>query len=50
MKSKGANRELRMLKLRHAFKDAHDVYDVEDINSLKDWEAENWQTLEGTKN
>ena len=41
MKYLGANRELRMLKLRHAPKDAHDRYDNEDIHSLIKWESEN---------
>lgn len=39
MKALGADRELRMLKLRHAFKDAHDTYDAVDLNALLDWEA-----------
>ena len=38
MQSKGATRELRMCKLRHAFKDAHDAYDAVDLNTLKAWE------------
>ena len=36
----GASRELRMRKLRHSFRDAHDAYDVVDLNTLLDWEAE----------
>ncbi len=40
MQSKGASRELRMAKLRHAFKDAHDAYDAVDLNTLKAWENE----------
>lgn len=40
MKKDGADRELRMLKLRHSFsKDVHDVYEVPDINALLNWEA-----------
>lgn len=39
MQELGASRELRMLKLRHAFKDAHDAYDKVDINALLKWEA-----------
>lgn len=38
MRDYGADRELRMLKLRHAFKDAHDAYDNYDIYSLLEWE------------
>ena len=38
MQSKGASRELRMAKLRHAHKDAHDAYDAVDLNTLKAWE------------
>ena len=38
MQSNGASRELRMLKLRHSFKDAQDAYDVTDLNSLIAWE------------
>lgn len=41
MKQLGANRELRMLKLRHAPRDAHDRYDNEDIHSLIEWERKN---------
>jgi len=41
MQELGASRELRMLKLRHAFKDAHDAYDKVDINALLKWEAVN---------
>ena len=44
MKYLGASRELRMCKLRHAFKDSQDAYDVEDINALIKWEAENIET------
>jgi len=40
MQQLGASRELRMLKLRHADKDAHDTYDKVDINTLLKWEAE----------
>lgn len=36
----GASRELRMLKLRHVFKDAHDAYDNESISTLLAWENE----------
>jgi len=39
MKEKGASRELRMRKLRHAFKDSQDAYDVADINALLEWES-----------
>lgn len=42
MANLGASRELRMRKLRHAFKDAHDTYDAVDINTLKDWEMEHF--------
>lgn len=35
----GASRELRMVKLRHSNKDAHDRYDRPDINALLKWEA-----------
>ena len=38
MQELGASRELRMLKLRHAMKDAHDAYDMPDINTLLRWE------------
>ena len=41
MQELGASRELRMLKLRHAFKDAHDAYDKVDIMALLKWEAVN---------
>lgn len=41
MQELGASRELRMLKLRHAFKDAHDTYDKVDINALLKWKAAN---------
>lgn len=34
----GASRELRMRKLRHSFRDAHDTYDAVDLNAVKDWE------------
>ena len=34
----GASRELRMVKLRHAMKDAHDAYDLPDVNALLEWE------------
>ena len=34
----GASRELRMVKLRHAMRDAHDAYDLPDINALLEWE------------
>ena len=40
MQRLGASRELRMRKLRHSFRDAHDAYDVVDLNTLLDWEAE----------
>jgi integrase len=43
MQAKGASRELRMLKLRHALKDAHDAYDKVDINALLKWEWINCQ-------
>lgn len=39
MQELGASRELRMLKLRHVFRDAHDAYDVADINALKNFEV-----------
>jgi len=42
MRILGADRELRMRKLRHAFKDAHDTYDAVDLNTLSLWEAENF--------
>lgn len=38
MREYGADRELRMKKLRHAFKDAHDTYDAVDLNALIEWE------------
>ena len=38
MRDYDADRELRMLKLRHAFKDAHDAYDNYDLNALLQWE------------
>ena len=41
MKEMGAERELRMCKLRHSFKDAHDTYDAVDLNTLKAWEEKN---------
>ena len=40
MRMMGAERELRMCKLRHSFKDAHDTYDAVDLNTLKAWELE----------
>jgi integrase len=43
MQELGASRELRMLKLRHSMKDAHDAYDKVDINALLKWE---WQHLQ----
>jgi len=42
MATLGASRELRMRKLRHSFRDAHDTYDAVDINALLDWE---WKTF-----
>ncbi len=45
MKHLGADREMRMLKLRHAAKDAHDAYDMPDINALIEWERENIKPL-----
>jgi integrase len=41
----GASRELRMLKLRHSNKDAHDAYDKVDINALLKWEWEHLQPV-----
>ena len=41
----GATRELRMRKLRHSNRDAHDAYDQVDINTLLDWEAEHLSLL-----
>jgi integrase len=41
MQELGASRELRMLKLRHSMKDAHDAYDKVDLNALLKWEWEN---------
>lgn len=38
MREYGADRELRMLKLRHVFKDAHDAYDNYDFNALLEFE------------
>lgn len=43
MQGLGASRELRMRKLRHSFRDAHDAYDVVDLNTLLDWEAEHFK-------
>lgn len=43
MQALGASRELRMLKLRHSMKDAHDAYDKVDLNALRKWEWENLQ-------
>jgi len=43
MQAKGASRELRMLKLRHSLRDAHDAYDKVDLNALLKWEWENCQ-------
>ena len=43
MQELGASRELRMLKLRHSLKDAHDAYDKVDLNALRKWEWENLQ-------
>ena len=45
MKELGANRELRMLKLRHVFKDAHDTYDAPDLNELLDWELHKFTSV-----
>ena len=45
MKELGANRELRMLKLRHVFKDAHDTYDAPDLNELLNWESQNFSSV-----
>ena len=42
----GATRELRMLKLRHVFRDAHDAYDRPDLNTLLDWEQEKFGGVE----
>ena len=42
MKALGASRELRMAKLRHVFKDAHDAYDNEDIQAVLGWEWGQW--------
>jgi integrase len=41
MQEQGASRELRMVKLRHANKDAHDAYDRPDINAVLQWEESN---------
>ena len=38
----GASRELRMAKLRHAMKDAHDAYDRVSIQDLLEWENKQW--------
>jgi len=38
MQKQGAPRELRMVKLRHANRDAHDTYDRPDIHTLIHWE------------
>jgi len=45
MQELGASRELRMLKLRHSMKDAHDAYDKKDINALLKWEWDNLQSV-----
>lgn len=42
MREYGADRELRMLKLRHVFKDAHDAYDNYDFNALLEFEDKNF--------
>jgi integrase len=45
MQDLGASRELRMLKLRHSDRDAHDAYDRVDINALLKWEAQHAEQL-----
>jgi len=45
MQELGASRELRMLKLRHSMKDAHDAYDKVDLNALLKWEWANLQPV-----
>ena len=42
MKALGASRELRMAKLRHVFKDAHDAYDNENTQAVLGWEWGQW--------
>lgn len=49
MQGLGASRELRMLKLRHSLKDAHDAYDKVDINALLKWEWEFLQLPDGSQ-
>ena len=44
MQKLGASRELRMLKLRHSNKDAHDTYDRPDLTALLIWEAQHMNT------
>lgn len=45
MQELGASRELRMLKLRHVFRDAHDAYDVADLNALLNFEAQHFSNF-----
>jgi integrase len=45
MRELGANRELRMLKLRHVFQNSHDTYDAPDLNELLNWEAKHFSTF-----
>jgi len=44
MQQLGASRELRMVKLRHSNRDAHDTYDRPDLNTLLEWEAQHFPT------
>ncbi len=45
MQSLGASRELRMVKLRHSNRDAHDTYDRPDLNTLLEWEEKYLQIM-----
>lgn len=47
MQENGASRELRMVKLRHANKDAHDAYDRPDINAVLIFESKHPMLLFG---
>ena len=47
MQEMGASRELRMVKLRHANKDAHDAYDRPDINAVLIFESKHSMLLFG---
>ncbi len=49
MQEMGATRELRMVKLRHANKDAHDAYDRPDINAVLIFESKHPMLLFGEK-